>query len=119
MKIRLPMIAATAIILGIFSSGQSNAQPTERGGGQALAQADKQFERSFRDNIYKGCTSNRKTKLKNLKNYCMCYANSYAKRYSAQELRAIDKVGSTGKQAVQAITLMMRPEMKACIKSTQ
>ena len=68
---------------------------------------------SFEANVNKGCVQS-KPQVANVAAYCRCYAASFVKRYSPNELAAMNNLAGQSPQAVQMITLMMSPERRAC-----
>ena len=80
------------------------------------AQNQNQFEQSFINNVVKGCKK-RKSSLSpsQLHAFCICYANSFVKRYSAEELNFImQSLPKDPKETRKIIRAFMLPEIKSC-----
>ncbi|WP_043368487.1 hypothetical protein [Cyanobium sp. PCC 7001] len=86
--------------------------------GPALAQSrpsDAQLREQFRADFLRGCQSGRTPGVRNQRNYCSCYANSYLARYNGQTLAAISaQANQLGAGGPALVDLMMAPERQAC-----
>jgi hypothetical protein len=55
--------------------------------------------------------------LRNPRGYCTCYASSFLKRYSPQDLFLITRVSGESPQNPRLIALMMAPEIRVCMQN--
>lgn len=72
------------------------------------------FPARFQADVVKGCLEKPKQGVANLRGYCECYANAYIKRYTTDDLIAINRTASLNPQNPREMAIMMRPEMRAC-----
>ncbi|MFQ6539880.1 MULTISPECIES: hypothetical protein [Aphanothece] len=84
----------------------------------ALAQtrpSDAQLREQFRTDFLRGCQAGRTPGVRNQRNYCNCFVNSYLARYNGQTLGAIAaQANQLGGRGAALVDLMMSPERQAC-----
>lgn len=85
---------------------------------EVKAQKQNQFEQNFINNLVKGCkanTQNSPSTASKQHSFCICYAKSFVKRYSNEELALILKSLPSNPKEVRNITrAFMMPEIKSC-----
>lgn len=82
------------------------------------AQNQNQFKQNFINNVVKGCKQRKSTVSQSQQHaFCVCYANSFVKRYSDEELglivRSLPRDPKEGSKITQAF---MMPEIKTCTR---
>ena len=107
---------STAAILTISFPSQAQTTPATRRPNQPTPQQLRNFVTSFQANIETGCL-NGKPNTKNPQNFCKCYASSFSKRFTPNELVIINGLVNQNQQAVNVVNMMMSPERRACLAS--
>ena len=112
--LNLSMTKIFVLIVFLVGSAPVIAQQTNP--RQPTPQQIRRVVTDFQSGISQGCLENA-SKLGLTPSYCNCYAKSFVDRYSPDELTAISNQALSDSQASNTISLMMRPEARACAVS--
>lgn len=106
------------LVAGLAVQGVSQqvaqSKPVPNASAGATEQTASEFVRNFEAAVSKGCKANAAKDIRNPVGYCNCYAKAFTKRYSPQDLKALDRAAMASPEAPGLIALMMSPEIKAC-----
>lgn len=97
----------------VFLGGSTTVIAQQANPRQLTSQQMRSVVGDFRSGISQGCLNN-PSNLSSTSSYCNCYAKSFIDRYSPVELTAISNQALSSSQASETISLMMRPEARAC-----
>lgn len=112
--LNLSMTKIFVLIVFLVGSAPVIAQQTNP--RQPTPQQIRRVVTDFQSGISRGCLENA-SKLTSTLSYCNCYAKSFVDRYSPDELTAISNQALSNSEASNTISLMMRPEARACAVS--
>jgi len=119
-------VAWTALAIGISSPAWANGEiiniqsiHQSINSKTILAQANPRAERKFISDfvagVVTGCMRSAKpSQVTDQRKYCLCYANAFAKRYTAEQLYAVNSAASSSQSAPRVINIMMAPEAAQC-----
>ena len=106
------MVIALSSAVSLSAAEEVNQSDPNLGNAAPAQPGD--FSLSFRENVRKGCLANVSSSIRKPEQYCECYADSYLRRYTEEDLVLISENALKAKNGGPIVAAMMRPDMRQC-----